>query len=134
MGRRRRRAAIQRAQEEAEKEAARVAAAQAAAAAAAAAVADEREVQRWSQLPRAVVAFRKPAAIEGLKNPRQMEAATAQVLRSAAAGIYGMVHALRPQPAGQRLAGVPGRTPTCSPRYGHNMGMFDKKGPFPNEV
>ena len=55
------------AQEAAEEEAARVAAAQAAAAAA---VADEREVQRLSQLPRAVMAFRKPAAIEGWKQGR----------------------------------------------------------------
>ena len=82
------------AQEAVEEEAARVAAAQAAAAAA---VADEREVQRLSQLPRAVMAFRKPAAIEGWKDARAMEAATAQVPRSTAAGIYGMVHALRPQ-------------------------------------
>ena len=51
-------------------------------------MADEREVQRLSQLPRTVMAFWKPVAIEGWKDARAMETGTAQALRSTAAGIY----------------------------------------------
>ena len=71
----------------------------------------------------------EPAAIEGWKNAREMEAASAQVLRSEAAGIYaGMVHALRPQ--GRDWQAYQAVRP-CAHR---DVGIFDAKGPFPDMV
>ena len=117
----------QRAQEAAARELARAAAARAAAAAAAA-VADESEVKRLNLLPRAVMAFRRPVGIEGWKDARAMEASSAQMLRSTAAGTYGMVHALRPQGRDWQAYQA------VRPRAHVDVGRFDKLGPFPNEV
>ena len=52
----------------------------------------------------------------------------AQALRSTAAGIYGMVHALRPQGKDWQAYQA------VRPRAHLDMGRFDKTGPFPNEV
>ena len=101
----------QRAQEPSFRQTAQAAAARAAAAAAAAVADESNEVKRLSLLPRAVVAFRKPVGIEGWKDARAMEAASAQMLRSTAVGTYGMVHALRPQ---GKVARTGRRTRLCA--------------------
>ena len=118
----------QRAQEPAFRQTAKAAAARAAAAAAAAVADESNEVKRLSLLPRAVVAFRKPVGIEGWKDARAMEAASAQMLRSTAVGTYGMVHALRPQGKDWQAYQA------VRPRAQVGVGRFDKWGPFPNEV
>ena len=77
----------------------RAIAAQRAAEAAAAAVAAERaaELARAKQLPRAVIAIRKPAAAEGWKDTRAVAEATERALRHDAGHIYSQIYPLRPQ-------------------------------------
>ena len=97
-------------------------------------VADEREVQRLSQLPRAVVAFWKPAAIlrggrtRGRRR-RQRRRCCARRRRESMG--WSMPFGLRPSAAGQRLWQA---YQAVRPRAHRDMGMFNKKGPFPNEV
>ena len=52
----------------------------------------------------------------------------AQALRSTAAGIYGMVHALRPQGKDWQAYQA------VRPRAHHERGRFDEKGPYPNDI